>query len=466
VLADFRDHSLTALAGFVRDGRLSAEEMTAFALERIETLNGPLNAWAALDGDRALRDARALDARIAAGEDPGPLAGIPLAVKDMEDAAGFRTGYGSALHADDPPAGQDSVQVARLRAAGCIVLGKTTTPEFGWYGETISPHWGVTSNPWDLERSPGGSSGGSAAALASGMVPLATGSDGGGSIRIPGSLCGLSVIKTTTGTIPLGGPVPPGAGVLAVRGPMTRRIADVAPALAACAGPDATDPFSLPAQAIDWTAVEAGVPQRVVWAPAPGHPVDAEIARVCSATVARLEGAGTEVIVVDEIFRGRPLDDWFTMWTAYRNRGQGHLRGTADWERIDPGLRDQMDYAETRVSTVDEVRAMDGIHLHNLDVERQLARAPLLLMPTVAGQTAVSGGTGAVDGLETMSWTPFTPVFNMTRHPVGTVCAGLTSDGMPVGLQVVGRRYDDLGVMRAIRAIEDLLETDWRPPAQ
>jgi Asp-tRNA(Asn)/Glu-tRNA(Gln) amidotransferase A subunit family amidase len=203
-----------------------------------------------------------------------------------------------------------------------------------------------------------------------------------------------------------------------------------------------------------------------VWAPAPGHPVDAEIARVCSAAVARLEAAGTEVIVVDEIFRGRPLDDWFTMWTAYRNRGQGHLRGTADWERIDPGLRDQMDYAETRVSTVDEVRAMDGIHVHNLDVERQLARAPLLLMPTVAGQTAVSGGKGAVDGLETMSWTPFTPVFNMTRHPVGTVCAGLTSDGMPVGLQVVGRRYDDLGVMRAIRGIEDLLETDWRPPAQ
>ena len=255
MLADFRDHSLTALAGFVRDRRLSAEEMTAFALERIGALNGRLNAWAALDGDRALRDARALDARIAGGQDPGPLAGIPLAVKDMEDAAGFRTGYGSALHAEDPPAEQDSVQVARLRAAGCIVLGKTTTPEFGWYGETISPHWGVTSNPWNLERSPGGSSGGSAAALASGMVPLATGSDGGGSIRIPGSLCGLSVIKTTTGTIPLGGPVPPGAGVLAVRGPMTLRIADVAPALAACAGPDPSDPFSLPAQAIDWTGL-------------------------------------------------------------------------------------------------------------------------------------------------------------------------------------------------------------------
>jgi Asp-tRNA(Asn)/Glu-tRNA(Gln) amidotransferase A subunit family amidase len=247
---------------------------------------------------------------------------------------------------------------------------------------------------------------------------------------------------------------------------MTRRIADVAPALAVCAGPDPSDPFSLPAQGVDWTVAEAQVPERVVWTPAPGHPVDGEIARVCAAAVSRLEGAGTEVIVVDDIFQGRPLDDWFTMWTAYRDRGQGHLRGTADWERIDPGLRDQMDYAHTRVTAVDEVRAMDGIYIHNLDVERQLARAPLLLMPTVAGQTAVSGREGAVDGLETMSWTPFTPVFNMTRHPAGTVCAGLTGDGMPVGLQVVARRYDDLALLRVIRAVEDVLETDWRPPAQ
>src|SRR5262249_4333637 len=149
-------------------------------------------AWAALDPDAALAAAASIDERLARGDEVGPLAGIPIGVKDLEDAAGFTTAYGSALHVDDPPAADDSALVARLRAAGCVVVGKTTTPEHGFTGDTTSPHYGPTRNPWDTDRTPGGSSGGSAAAVASGMVPLATGSDGGGSIRIPSALCGLS----------------------------------------------------------------------------------------------------------------------------------------------------------------------------------------------------------------------------------------------------------------------------------
>ena len=459
MIDDFRDHRLDELAGLVRTRRVSAEELTGLALRRIEELNPPLNAWAALDPERALTDARAIDARIAAGDDVGPLAGIPLGVKDLEEAVGFRTGFGSALHADDPPAETDSILVARLRRAGCVVVGKTTTPEFGWTADTQSPHWGVTRNPWNLERSPGGSSGGSAVALATGKVPLATGSDGGGSIRIPSALCGLSGIKPTNGLIPLGGVTPPGSSVLAVRGPMTRRIEDAAHALQACVGPDETDVFSVLPPAIDWTPLRAEVPERVIWAPAPGYPVDAEIARVCADATARLAREGTEVLVVDELFARDPLDDWFVLWTVMRERGQGHLRGTRDWERIDPGLREQMDYAQTHVDAPAFMRALDGIHRANLDLVRHFERAPLILLPTVAGQAPTR---------KPEEWpyrVAFPPVFNMTRHPAGTVNAGFTSEGLPVGLQVVARRYCDRTVLDAIRALEALVDDDRRPEA-
>jgi Asp-tRNA(Asn)/Glu-tRNA(Gln) amidotransferase A subunit family amidase len=465
VIDDIRDHSLEELAGFVRARRVSAEELVRFALGRIEALNRPLNAWAVVDGERAIRDAQLVDAGIAAGDDVGPLAGIPIGVKDIEDAEGFRTGYGSVMHADDPPARADSVLTARLRRAGCVVVGKTTTPEHGWGADTQSIHWGITRNPWNLERTPGGSSGGTAVALATGMVPLATGSDGGGSIRIPAALCGLSAIKTTNGLIPLGGRNPPGAGVLSVRGPMTRRIADAAYALQVCVGADPTDVFSVATPPTSWTELNARLPGRVIWAPAPGFQVDAEIARVCAEAVARLEAEGTEVVVVDELFQSRPVEDWFVLWSVMRERAQGHLRATADWERIDPGLREQMNYARWYVDAPTFMKAMDGIHRANLDLAHHFEQAAIILLPTVAGQTPVSGNWGTVNSEEWPYWVAFPPVFNMTRHPAGTLCAGYTSDGMPVGLQVVAERFRDLAVLQTIHAFERMLDDDRRPTA-
>ena len=182
---------MTDLAGRVRAGTLAARDLVEHALERIDALNPTLNAFVAVDADGARAAAGAVDDAVARGEDPGPLAGIPIGVKDLEDAAGFTTSYGSALFAGDPAARSDSLMVARLRAAGCVVVGKTNTPEFGWKGDTDNVAFGATKNPWNLSHSPGGSSGGTAAALAAGMVPMATGSDGGGSIRIPSSCCGL-----------------------------------------------------------------------------------------------------------------------------------------------------------------------------------------------------------------------------------------------------------------------------------
>ena len=178
--------------------------------------------------------------------DPGPLAGIPIGVKDLQNARGYVTTYGSALHADDPPASADDPFVARMRDAGCIILGKTNTPEFGWMGNTTNALFGPSYNPFDLSRGPGGSSGGSSAALAAGMVPLATGSDGGGSIRIPSACCGLSGMKPSLGRVPAGGPNPPGWIDLSTNGPMARRIADVTLALDVAVGPDPTDLRALP----------------------------------------------------------------------------------------------------------------------------------------------------------------------------------------------------------------------------
>ena len=435
------------------------------ALGRIDALDPQLNAWVVVDAERALDEAAAIDERVASGQAVGPLAGIPIGVKDLEDAAGFTTGFGSLLHAQDPAAAADSPLVARLRAAGCVVLGKTTTPEFGYQGDTTSLVQGPTRNPWDPERSPGGSSGGSAAALASGMVPLATGSDGGGSIRIPSALCGLTGLKTSHGRIPIGGVRAPGTVGLSVRGPMTRRIRDLVYALDVCVGPDPTDPFSLPPPQSPWAGAleDLGLPAKVVWAPSWGWEVDAEIAAVCAAAVDRLAQAGTEVVEVDRVFRTEPLGDWFTMWTVFADRTQGHLRDTEQWDQIDPGLRQQIDQGHG-VSAVEFVQATDAIHQHNLDLVALFADAPVLLCPVVAGQTARVGRQGTVNGVETQLWAPFTEVFNLTRNPAGSVCAGFTSDGMPVGLQVVGPQHADVVVLRTLAVLEDLLDLDQLAP--
>jgi Asp-tRNA(Asn)/Glu-tRNA(Gln) amidotransferase A subunit family amidase len=469
---DFRRQTVEELAGQVRRKELSARELVEHSLARIEALDGRLNSFCALDAERARQDAAELDRRIAAGEDPGPLAGIPLGVKDLEDAAGFVTTYGSALRAGDAPAALDSPLVARLRAAGCIVLGKTNTPEYGHKGITDNPLFGATANPWSLEHSSGGSSGGTASAVAAGLVPLGTGSDGGGSIRLPSSVCGLSGIKTSQGRVPLGGPTAPGSGVLSVKGPMTRTVRDAALALDACVGPHPTDIFSHPAPPAPWRP-ELGAPgdvrppERVVWCPNLGFgTVDREVLDVCERAVSRLADAGTEVIPVDVVFRDDPLGPWLTLWVVARYKAQGHVIGTPDWERLSPSIRPQIELG-AKVSGADHARALDAAHALNWELEAVLGEvAPILLCPTVAGRPPrldAPEGRGLLNGEQTQAWVQFTPVFNLTRNPAGSVCAGLAGDGLPVGLQVVGRQLADLDVLRAMAALEDVIGFDRLP---
>lgn len=456
---DLADTTVVELAAQVRNGERSARELTETALAAITEHDGSLHAFVALDREAALADADRIDARRAAGDDVGALAGIPIGVKDLEAAKGFTTTYGSFQHLDDPAATEDSALVGRLRAAGCVVLGKTNTPEHGWKAETQSPSFGATFNPWNLERSPGGSSGGTGAALAAGLIPLATGSDGGGSIRIPAALCGLSGLKPTQGVVPIDARGVPGSGLLGVKAPMARRARDVAYALDAVAGPHPLDPFSVPGPAASFFARVAGEvapPARVIWAPTMGYAVDAEVLDVCTAAVRTLESLGTEVIQVDTVFSDDPVLTFLALWTIMRLRAQGDLIDTPDFDRIDPGLGEQILYA-SRLGPTAFADALDRCWAYSAEIADQFAVAPLLLCPTVAGQTPVSGRQGTIDGEENLTWVRFTYPFNLTRYPAGSVNAGFTADGMPVGLQVVGPHHADADVLAAMVCLEDAL---------
>jgi aspartyl-tRNA(Asn)/glutamyl-tRNA(Gln) amidotransferase subunit A len=458
---DLRTRSVTELAADVSARRMSARELVGTALERIEALNPTYGAFVAVDGEAALRDAATIDERIAAGDDVGPLAGIPIGVKDLEDAAGFRTTHGSALEAGASVATADSPLVERLRAAGCVVVGKTNTPEHGFKADTTNRLFPPTLNPWNVERSAGGSSGGSSAAIASGMVPLCTGSDGGGSIRIPSALCGMSGIKASLGRVPGGGPHPPSWGDLSTRGPMALRIRDVTLALDAVVGPEATDLRSLPMPDASWTRSleDLHTPRRVGWAPTLGYAqVDREVLAICEAALGRLEDMGAEVVEVDPVFDDDPGGDWLKLAITGNLRHLGRHRGTPAWDLIDPGQVGLLEWAAENVTATDVVEAIDACHRANLRLVELFHRVPLLLTPTVAGQTGRPGGQGTIDGVEDVRWVSFTYPFNMTRSPAGTVCAGFTADGMPVGLQIVGPQHADVAVLRAVALLEDAID--------
>jgi aspartyl-tRNA(Asn)/glutamyl-tRNA(Gln) amidotransferase subunit A len=464
---DFRDVTVADLAAQVSAGTLSARELVGAALERIDRLDDKLGAFVAVDAAGAMVEAAALDERIAHGEDVGPLAGIPLAVKDLEDAAGFVTTRGSMAFASGPAAVDDSSLVERLRAAGCVVVGKTNTPELGWKADTVNPVFGATYNPWALERSAGGSSGGSAAAVAAGLVPLATGSDGGGSIRIPSSVCGLSGIKTSLGRVPNGGDEPPGWPFLSTKGVIARRIRDVTLALDGLVGPEVTDLDSLPLPDASWSRslADLGPPRKVGWSPTLGYAqADSEVLAVCEAAVRRLEALGSEVVLIDTVLADDPVRDWLALV------GTGCLRtldGFHDgdvWGSLDPGLVALMEWARSSVTPVQVFEAIDSCHRINLAFVELFHEVSLLLTPTVAGQTPRVGENGTINGEPDANWVRFTYPFNMTRSPAGTVCAGFTEDGMPVGLQVIGPQHADVAVLRLVALLEDELAIDRLAP--
>jgi len=464
---DFRTSSLDDLTRAVKAKEVSARELTQHSLDRIQKLDPTYNAFVAVDADRALDEADAVDRKIAEGRDPGPLAGIPLGVKDLQNAVGYVTTHGSALHADDPPATADDPFVARLRAAGCVIVGKTNTPEFGWSSNTANAVFGPSLNPYDISRGPGGSSGGAAAALAAGMVPLATGSDGGGSIRIPSACCGLSGMKPSLGRVPGGGQRPPGWPDLSTNGPMARRIADVARALDVTVSPDPTDLRALPRPEASWLAAieDPHVPVRVAYAPTLGYAtVDTEVAEVCARAVSVLESLGADVVVVDSVFDADPVRDFLTFTGACTLRTLRPFRDHPRWDEVDPMLRHLTDAAQA--TTAEQLLlVIDRFHAMNLRLVELFRTARILVTPTCSGVAPFAGDfNSTVNGETTANWIQFTYPFNMTRSPAATVHAGTSSGGLPIGLQLVGPQHGDLVVLRTAAALEAALDLDTLAP--
>ena len=463
---DFRKATIEELVADVRGRRTSARALTEAALANIAATQATLNAVCAVEPDTARAEAEAIDRRLGAGDPVGPLAGIPFLVKDLEDAIGYRTTYGSALHQDVPRATTDSVLVARLKAAGAVVVGKSNTPAFGFKGMTTNIPFGATRNPWNTDYHAGGSSGGSGAALAAGIVPLATGSDGGGSIRIPAAVCGFSGIKTSQGQVALGGPNPPGSGVLTVKGPMALRVRDTALALDVSRGDHPTDSYAHPHSGGSWRAALDGpnAPRKVVWSPTMGYAtVDDEVMAACEKVIAALEAAGVEVVRLPTIWTSNPAGGWYAIWTTQRARAQGHLRGTADWDKIDADLRVQIEHGLS-LSAVDYARALDASHTLAVSLEAAFGDADVILTPMLAGQVPSIDGPGLINGAPTNDWVQFSPAINMTRHPAGASPIGLSRSGLPMSLQIIGRQRDDIAVLKTMCFLEDLLQPRFDAP--
>ena len=461
------DRTPREIAAMVRARQLSAREAAEASLAAIDARNGAINAFVARDPERTMEQAAAVDALVAAGVDPGPLAGVPLAVKDLEDAAGFPTTHGSPLERGAPNAARDSHLVARLRRAGCVVVGKTNSPEYGWTARSDNALFGLTRNPHATAHSAGGSSGGSAAAIAAGMVPLATGSDGGGSIRIPSALCGLSGFKPSLGRVPNGGVSPPGWLHMSSKGPMARSIVDVAYALDVAVGPEPDDLASLPRpEASMFDAVTApGLPGRVAWSPTLGYaPVDAEVLTACERAMGELDALGVEVVEVAGPFDEDPVRPWLAVVAACHARDLAHRRGDPGYDELHPVLRQIVDYGE-QVTGVDIVRAYDEFHRMNLRLVELFHDVRLLCTPTVAALAphADDGVMGRVNGELTEAWVRYTYPFNMTQSPAATVCVGTSGDGRPIGLQLIGPRHGDLSVLRAAAAVEAAIGAAPRP---
>jgi aspartyl-tRNA(Asn)/glutamyl-tRNA(Gln) amidotransferase subunit A len=455
------------LAALIAKGEISALEVMHATLERIDRINPALNAFVALRPEAALAEARALTDAISAGAPTGPLAGIPLGVKDLEDAAGMVTSYGSIPFKDNLVT-DDSIQVARLRAAGAIVVGKTNTPEFGFTGFTKNRLHGITRNPWNPARTPGGSSGGSAAAVSGGLVPLCTGSDAGGSIRIPACYSGCFGIKPTFGRIPVG-PAPfVSYSAMTVMGPLTRTVRDAALYLDLTAGAHSADPYSLPKPGRSYLACIDDLPNRlrIAFSPDLGYArVQKEVAACVEQAVHAFEEMGHAV----ELWTGS-LPDTGDVWSPLICMDiYAQL-----WEVLEK-YRD--DFGRTLVAAVDQTRGLTVAQITSMQMLRaqlnqKIAQLfeefDLLLTPTMPTEAFAAEGPppAEIDGhpISLMGAVAFTYPFNLSGHPAATVPAGATPNGLPTGLQIIAPRHRDDLVLQAAAAYEKMRPWNNRRP--
>jgi Asp-tRNA(Asn)/Glu-tRNA(Gln) amidotransferase A subunit family amidase len=457
----------TELAARIRRGDLSPVDVVEYFLDRIERHDDEINAFVTVCDEQARTAAREAERALETGEAIGPLHGVPVAVKDLTDVAGVRTTFGSKLFADFVPE-EDAVIVERLKAAGAIVIGKTNTPEFGRKPMTTNLLHGTTSNPWDPTKTVGGSSGGSAAALAAGLVPLATGSDAAGSLRIPASACGVVSVMADFGRVPIASR-PDGfvdTHPFTFVGPMARSVEDAALLLDATSGPDDGDPFGLPANPGSYVeATRRGIDDlEVAYSPDLGIcEVAPPVESVVEGAVGDLRRTGATVDRIDGVF-----EDWETPHDALEVLLQDRYGGMYDNFVRDHGidlLERRGDVTEEVVSRVEKALELDALDVRRAERARTevcdamrgvLSEYDLLVAPTMGllpfeKETKPTGIDGVpIDPLH--GWALTWP-FNLTGNPVAAVPAGV-AEGLPVGLQIAGRRLDDETVVSAAAAYE------------
>jgi aspartyl-tRNA(Asn)/glutamyl-tRNA(Gln) amidotransferase subunit A len=445
--------------------KISPVEVAEACLAQIARHDGALNAMCGVHAEETLHQARASEARWLKGAPQGPLDGVPVLVKDLLLVKGWPTLRGSKTVDPAQAWDNDAPCVARLRESGAVFLGATTTPEFGWKGVTDSPLTGITRNPWDTSKTPGGSSGGSAAALAAGYAPLALGTDGGGSIRIPAGFTGTFGLKPSFGRVPAW-PLSP-FGTVAHVGPMTRGVEDAALMMNVIARPDGRDWHSLPYDGSDYARkLDKGVKGlRIAFSPRLGHAdVHPEIAGLVKKAVKVLTSLGAHVEEVDPGFED-PAGCFRVLWWSGARAALGRLPDEKK-KLLDPALADvvEQSMAIGLDDYLDAVKARGslGSHMRQFMEDYDLLLTPTLPIPAFAAGklSPVDDGTG-----KWVNWTPFSYPFNLTQQPAASVACGFTKSGLPAGLHVIGRMYDDVTVLRACRAYEDA--TSWtkkRPP--
>ena len=454
------------LAEKIRTKQISPVEYMHGLLDRISALDPKVNAFAYLAADQAMDGARRAEAALMSGERLGKLHGVPVTIKDLAITKDMPTQSGSMIFKGNQPK-EDTPIVPRLRDEGAVIVGKTTTPEFGWTGVSHSPLTGITHNPWKFGMNAGASSAGAGAAAAAGFGPLHQGSDGAGSIRMPAHFCGVFGLKPTFGRVPY---YPVGAGdYTSHMGPMTRTVADGALFLETLAGLHPLDHTTLDSGPANYLLrLREGIKgKRIAYSPDLGHArVDPEVAGLVRAAVARFSelGAVVEEVPTPWAAPGPELARFF--WSAHMTRLKPHL---ARWEsQMDPGLVACIKASEN-VSVADYQAARERKLPYVASIHRWFQDWDFLLTPSVSVAAfpaeKLMPDHWPQHEWDWMSWAEFSYPFNMSWNPAASVPCGFTSDGLPVGLQIVGKRCDDLGVLQAAAAFEEVQPWAHKRPA-
>lgn len=462
--------SATRLAGLVRNKEVSPVELVEAVILRIEETNPSLNAYVTTVFDRARDEARDAEESLARGEGGGPLHGVPISIKDSIDTAGIRSVGGTRLRESFVPDAEAPV-VGRLRRAGAIVLGKTNVPECSMDFRCENPVFGRTNNPWNLTRVPGGSSGGEAAAIAAGCSTAGVGSDLAGSIRVPSHFCGIVGLKPTPGRVPAAGHFPPSIGPFAIGasfGPLARRVEDLNLLFTVLAGFDPDDPASVPVPVRDWTAIDVqGL--RVMWYGDDGVvPTTRETKAAVERAAHALAARGLEV----EERRPEGIARAFDLWQAWL--GQGGLPGVVKMydgkeQLMGPLIKGLKRRTETENPTLAGFLSAwfsrDGLRRSLLN---EMATCPIVLAPVTSMPAFEHEHKGAfkIDGqeVEYLKAFSYSMLFNLVGLPAAVVPCGRSAEGLPIGVQVAGRPFEDETVLAAARLLEEALGGYERPP--